>query len=155
SLQMVQLRQFERDMVVQVFGIPPEILGILANSNRACHSADTECLTAEGWKRHDVLTEHDRIATWNPTLQRLEDQRPGQIVRYPYQGPMHQWRTRSVDVLVTPDHRMWTMTQFRGDFEIRRSHELVDKKLQQVWRATGGNIEGTRKQVVIPRVPYE
>lgn len=34
-LQMVQLRQFERDMIIQVFGVPPEVLGIIANSNRA------------------------------------------------------------------------------------------------------------------------
>jgi len=35
ELQLVELRQFERDMIVQVFGIPPEMLGILQNSNRA------------------------------------------------------------------------------------------------------------------------
>jgi|TARA_R110000824_G_scaffold260399_1_gene449061 HK97 family phage portal protein len=35
DLQLVELRQFERDMIVQVFGIPPELLGILSNSNRA------------------------------------------------------------------------------------------------------------------------
>ena len=34
-LQMVQLRQFERDLIVQVFGVPPEIMGILENANRA------------------------------------------------------------------------------------------------------------------------
>ena len=33
--QLVPLRQFERDTIQQVFGIPPEILGILENSNRA------------------------------------------------------------------------------------------------------------------------
>lgn len=35
SLQLIQLRQFERDMVIQVFGVPPEILGIIEKSNRA------------------------------------------------------------------------------------------------------------------------
>ena len=35
DLQLVELRQFERDMIVQVFGIPPELLGILQNSNRS------------------------------------------------------------------------------------------------------------------------
>lgn len=33
--QLVQLRQFQRDTVVQVFGIPPEAIGIIENSNRA------------------------------------------------------------------------------------------------------------------------
>jgi hypothetical protein len=35
ELQMIELRKQQRDMVVQMFGIPPELLGILTNSNRA------------------------------------------------------------------------------------------------------------------------
>lgn len=35
SLQLIQLRQFERDMVIEVFGVPPEILGIIEKSNRS------------------------------------------------------------------------------------------------------------------------
>jgi HK97 family phage portal protein len=41
ELQLVELRKHERDTIVQVFGIPPELLGILQNSNRATiESAD-------------------------------------------------------------------------------------------------------------------
>lgn len=35
DLQMVELRQFERDIMIQTYGVPPEILGIVENSNRA------------------------------------------------------------------------------------------------------------------------
>lgn len=35
SMQMLELRRFERDLIVQIFGIPPEKLGIIQNSNRA------------------------------------------------------------------------------------------------------------------------
>lgn len=35
SMQMVQLREFERDAILQHYGVPPEILGVLSNSNRA------------------------------------------------------------------------------------------------------------------------
>jgi HK97 family phage portal protein len=35
SMQFTDLRRFTRDTIVQVFGIPPEIVGILQNSNRA------------------------------------------------------------------------------------------------------------------------
>ncbi|MCP4201791.1 MAG: phage portal protein [bacterium] len=35
SLQLIQLREFERNMVIQVFGVPPEVLGIIEKSNRA------------------------------------------------------------------------------------------------------------------------
>lgn len=35
ELQLVELRKFERNTIIQVFGVPPEILGILENSNRS------------------------------------------------------------------------------------------------------------------------
>lgn len=35
DMELTQLRSWERDIVVNVFGVPPEILGILTNSNRA------------------------------------------------------------------------------------------------------------------------
>lgn len=39
SMQLVQLREYERDTILQVFGVPPEILGVLNNSNRATITA--------------------------------------------------------------------------------------------------------------------
>ena len=35
DMQLVQLRKFQRDIVIQTFGLSPEMLGILDNSNRA------------------------------------------------------------------------------------------------------------------------
>lgn len=35
QMRLVELRQHERDTIIQVFGIPPEIMGVLTNSNRA------------------------------------------------------------------------------------------------------------------------
>lgn len=35
SLQLVQLREFERNVIMQTYGVPPEILGVLTNSNRS------------------------------------------------------------------------------------------------------------------------
>lgn len=35
DMQFTQLREHERDTIIQVFGVPPEILGVLQNSNRA------------------------------------------------------------------------------------------------------------------------
>lgn len=35
SQQLVPLREFERDTIIHTFGIPPELLGVIENSNRA------------------------------------------------------------------------------------------------------------------------
>lgn len=45
SSQFVELREFERDAIVQTFGVPPEILGIIENSNRATIEAATFIFT--------------------------------------------------------------------------------------------------------------
>lgn len=154
SMQLKELRAFERDTIIQVYGVSPEIFGIVENSNRACHSDDTECLTRDGWKLHGDLTFEDEIATWNEVAGRVEYHKPSKIVRYPYEGPMHHWKTRSVDTMVTPDHRMWVKTQTNGEYHIRRSHDLAAKKLQMRWRLTGGGSGGGQKFVTIPCVPY-
>jgi len=39
NLQMVPLREFERDVILQTWGVPPEIMGILESSNRATIAA--------------------------------------------------------------------------------------------------------------------
>lgn len=41
DMQLVELRKFERDTIIQVYGVPPEILGIVENSNRATIEAAT------------------------------------------------------------------------------------------------------------------
>ena len=61
SNQFVQLRQHERDFVAQVYGVPPEILGIVENSNRA---------TIEG--ADDIFTRYvvvPRLEFWRTNLQ--------------------------------------------------------------------------------------
>lgn len=35
SMQMIDLRKHERDIVIQTFGVPPEVFGVVENSNRA------------------------------------------------------------------------------------------------------------------------
>lgn len=35
DMQLVELRRYERDLVIQTFGLPPEVMGIIENSNRA------------------------------------------------------------------------------------------------------------------------
>lgn len=33
--ELIALRQFERDMIIQIYGVPPEMLGVIEHSNRA------------------------------------------------------------------------------------------------------------------------
>lgn len=44
QMQLVPLRQHERDTIIQVFGVPPEVMGILEASNRSTIDAATYIL---------------------------------------------------------------------------------------------------------------
>jgi len=47
DMDIVNLRKWQRDIVMQVFGIPPEILGVLESSNRATISAASYLFTKQ------------------------------------------------------------------------------------------------------------
>lgn len=72
---MTDLRQQTRDTTHQVFGIPPEILGIIANSNRATIDAAHSIFARHvilprlefqrrGYQRHLVPMYDDRLIIW-------------------------------------------------------------------------------------------
>lgn len=58
-LQFTELRRFERDTIVQVYGVPPELLGIIENSNRATIEA-ADYLFAQ-WVLRPRLAMYDAV----------------------------------------------------------------------------------------------
>lgn len=47
DMELSDLRSWERDIIVNVFGVPPEILGILSSSNRATITASRDIFSSE------------------------------------------------------------------------------------------------------------
>jgi hypothetical protein len=71
-----------------------------------CYSSDTEILTRRGWMRFFDLLPTDQVATRNPVTKEFEWQIPTAHINSPYLGKMIHFGSISVDVLVTPEHRM-------------------------------------------------
>ena len=67
------------------------------------YSADTEILTRKGWKLFPDLDDCDQVATRSP-YGFFEWQRPMTRESSRRRGPMVEFRTKVVDLLVTPDH---------------------------------------------------
>lgn len=78
------------------------------SANRGCHDEETETLTDSGWKFHwEIDHTVEKIATFNPVTQLIEYHVPvGKWLEF-YEGPMHRYKAASLDMLVTPDHKMW------------------------------------------------
>jgi 8-oxo-dGTP pyrophosphatase MutT (NUDIX family) len=72
-----------------------------------CYSEDTEILTRGGWKLFSDLKGTEEVATRSKDGV-FEWQRPTHYVNEAYTGPMVQFSGRTIDCLVTPDHRMLT-----------------------------------------------
>jgi len=71
-----------------------------------CYSEDTEVLTHRGWVQHNEVTLFDRIACFDSNENVLTWDNPSHVHRYDHEGPMHHYRGRGMDLLVTPNHRM-------------------------------------------------
>lgn len=71
-----------------------------------CYDEETEVLTDNGWKFFKNVTFKDKIASLKDGKY-LEYQTPLKIFKYDYAGKMYKLKTRGVDLLVTPNHKLY------------------------------------------------
>jgi len=72
----------------------------------SCYDKKTELLTNNGWKKFSSVKVDDGICTLNITSNIIEFQKPNKIFRYNYEGKMYRLKTKRVDLLVTPNHKL-------------------------------------------------
>lgn len=77
-----------------------------------CYSADTEALTRDGWKFHDQIQTGEEVLAFDPETGQTTWQRVEAVHNYPYQGQMLHIQHRSLDMMVTPNHRMLVGTKW-------------------------------------------
>ena len=71
-----------------------------------CYSEDTEVLTCSGWKYWESVAETDKLACLSDSGE-LTYQVPTKLHHYQYDGNLLSFQNTSLDLLVTPNHRMW------------------------------------------------
>ena len=90
-------------MVCSAVGIYEHYFG-----DPSCYSEDTEVLTEKGWILHKDWKRGNKIATFNPKTEKIEFIEPKELRVFDYIGEMIAFKNRQTDILVTPNHRMWT-----------------------------------------------
>lgn len=71
-----------------------------------CYSDDTEVLTRRGWLFFGDVTMNDEFASREIGTGKFVWQKPYDYYRQPYAGKMIRFSGRSLDLFVTPNHRM-------------------------------------------------
>jgi len=72
-----------------------------------CLDNQTEILTSEGWKKFEKIEGHESVATLNPKSHELEYEDIKAVHVYDYDGDLLHHQSRDIDLLVTPNHRMY------------------------------------------------
>ncbi|MGH3087694.1 MAG: Hint domain-containing protein, partial [Rubrobacteraceae bacterium] len=104
----------------------------LTSAGHGCYDGETEVLTADGWKFWAEVGEDDEFATLNERRE-IEYHHPLRLVHYRHEGRMYRVESSGVDLLVTPEHRMYvcpTSTRAgrkRNDYRLTSCEELDGK----------------------------
>lgn len=104
-----------------------------------CYDSKTEILTYTGWKLFSELKETDCVIT-RDNFGNISYQLPTQHFKYKYDGNMIKIKSRSTDLLVTPNHNMYVLSH--ADFNSKKFPNFVkaeELKLQQYRIPIGGN----------------
>ncbi len=112
------------------------VIGVMANAGiKGCYDDQTEVLTRRGWLPWAEVNMNDVFATRNPNTRKIEYQKPVRLIRYHHKGKMYHVANRSLDLCVTPDHRMWVKKRDHDDFHIQTAQEVDGKNVRY---ETGG-----------------
>jgi hypothetical protein len=79
---------------------------VLEEAHEFCMTVDTEILTPNGWARWNEVGPGDQVVGFEPTTGTYSDETIQCITSHKYEGEMVALQTKSLDCLVTPDHRV-------------------------------------------------
>lgn len=124
--------------------LTPQIFAI--ETGLSCYDKKTEVLTKDGWKKFSEVKYKDKFCTLNLKTNNIEFQNPTKIHNYNYQGRMYRLKTKRVDLLVTPNHKLlYAPCDFRkpARFFLKEAEFLFNKskrfKKDGIW--AGENIK--------------
>jgi thymidylate synthase (FAD) len=121
------------------------LIRFLMRDRHGCYDDATDVLTAEGWKAWPSVTGDELFAT-RARDGRLEYQPALRLVRKEYKGHMIGFGGLSIDLLVTPDHRVLSnvMTTRAGrtkpSYSLMPAHSVLWRPHRHVATATWGGL---------------
>jgi DNA modification methylase len=95
-----------------------------------CYDDQTEILTEDGWVLFAQLREGMKVATLEEG-RFLRYRKPERIIKAPYDGPMYHIQTRTIDLVVTPNHNMYVRKRrSKAGFQLIPACQIVGKEME-------------------------
>src|SRR3990167_3262818 len=94
---------------------------------KGCVDEKTEILTKDGWKKYNQIDKKTEFATYNKEKRIINFERTTSITKTHYKGKMIEFKGRSIDQLLTPNHRSLYSHSENGKWEIRPADSVKRK----------------------------
>lgn len=88
-----------------------------------CYSEDTDILTEGGWVNFSELRYADKVATVSPVGE-LSYVFPDKLHSYAYKGEMYLFETKTVNLFVTPNHKLYIRPKNHRDYQFICADEV-------------------------------
>jgi phage portal protein BeeE len=95
-----------------IHGVPKALAGMMDSASR-CHDDQTECLTDKGWVTYNNIDHNTKVACYDPESKTIHYRKPTGVFVSDYSGKMIYVHHDRIDLMVTPNHRMWHRTHLR------------------------------------------
>lgn len=86
-----------------------------------CFDEETDLLTTEGWIRCKDITMQHKIAQYDIETKEITFAYPSKTYQYRYTGVMHHYNSKSMNLMVTPNHELITIHPHTKKATKRRS----------------------------------
>jgi len=129
--------------------VPPALIN--GEGPNYCYDEETETLTNNGFKFYDEITEDDKILTLNPDNHELEYLGYAEKIVSHYKGDMIHFKTKVIDIMVTPNHKMYI--QERADYG-GEEREWVKKEAKDVALRSRTLAYGTWRGETPDKIPF-
>jgi DNA-directed RNA polymerase subunit beta' len=116
-----------------------------------CFDRETQVLTWSGWKYFYELSVLDEVCTLEHTTRRIMYQTPTCRTTYEYSGKMYRFRGRRLDLMTTPEHKLYVRAARDSEYRLEAAQECFGH--QRIHLRTGVWIGSELTEVVIPGRP--
>lgn len=93
-----------------------------------CFDSQHDILTISGWKKVNEITLNDKVACLT-NGNTLEYNNPTAVQEYDYNGQLYKIKSNQIDLVVTPNHRMYIGNRNGKNYKIIKAENIYGKRL--------------------------